>query len=219
MRYLSGLFFLIALLTVSACAQVSSEPLTLEKTEVTSNIVGLRNIGLEDFGLEIDLPPNLGILEAWDYDSGDVRIYEFLEKETNSLFHITTYKNYCNLNDIDKFYVWGHLKGCMNYEKRTLVDRYGENIDFDYHVYSAQAVYFKRGSFISPTIIYGTKYKPRDKSKYLRSKALAYAYLLGDAYYVVEYSFSSPEDDFSHNNKVLATLIKSVIYPQKEGGQ
>lgn len=191
---------------ISACAQ------KVPKVDFAPYVVNSGTMGMEEYGVTIKLPENLSLVEAWEFDLDGARIYKFYEKESGSIFRITTYKNYCNINDIDLLYVWGYLKGCKETEKKNISSIYGKNVEFDYHVYSSQAIYFKKGSFISPTIVFGTKSKPLNGTDYDKTKSLAYAYRFNDSYYILELGFSASPDQFEQNNELLAKLIKSVVY-------
>ena len=205
------LIFLTMLLSV-ACTPTA--PIQIpDLVDITSEAAASTYFGMEDYGLKISIPESLGLIEAQQIDGGETRHYQFVEKQHGGVFNITLYKNYCNINKISSKYVWGHIRGCQEQEKEHLMKEYGNQIDFDYHVYSSRAIYFKEGSFVSPTLVFSTSTKPKNESDYAKSKSLAYGYRYDKNYYIIELGFSAPIEQFKYNNELLAKLVNAVNYP------
>lgn len=209
---------LLAILTILSTTflSVACTPTpTIQMTDVTSEAAASTYFGMDDYGLTINIPESLELIQAQQIGGGATRYYQFIEKKHGGVFKISLYKNYCNINKINSKYTWGYLKGCKNQEKESFVKEYGKKIDFAYHVYSSQAIYFNEGSFISPTLVFSTSTKPKNQTDYAKSKSLAYAYRYDKSYYIIELGFSAPLKQFKYNNELLAELMKAINYPPK----
>ncbi len=214
MRFFCILALLFTLLFSMACAPIR----TIQKdvVDVTSEAAASKYYGMEDYGLKIEIPESLGLIKAQEIDDGEIRYYQFIEKKYGGVFYIALYNNYCDINRVNTKYRWSYLKGCKNQEKQNFVNKYGNKFDFDYYVYSSRAIYFDKGSFISPTLITSTSVKPKEQVECARSKSLAYAYLYHKNYYIIKLSFSDPAKQFDYYNELLAMLVNAVSYPSKD---
>ena len=116
---------------------------------------------------------------------------------------------------IDPLYAWGHLKGCVAASMKHLKMKYKEATDCSHHVYSSQAIYFKPGSFITPTLVFDKKLKFEKCATKLSFKSLGYAYRYNNAYYLIEIGYITNEDDYEYNATLCSNIIDSVVYPRK----
>jgi hypothetical protein len=80
-------------------------------------------------------------------------------------------------------------------------------------VYGAQAIYFKYGSFVTPTTVFDKKVTYTIEDNKYRIKSLGYAYKFNDSYYLIEIGYNTSEIDYDYNTNLFSKFIKSIDYP------
>lgn len=211
-RYLSmkkiiQIFGFAIILFIAACAsqEVNKEQQLAEEFN--------QDILYENYGIRFTAPINTKLIDVSENDKENELRIAFIGTEIDGLFFISLYKNYCNLNDIDSRYTWGHLKGCLATHMRSIKSGNKNIIESSHHVYAAQAIYFNSGSFITPTTVFDTKFTYKIDAQKFRFKSLGYAYKFNDSYYLIEIAYNTSEVDYDFNTNLFSKFIKSIDYP------
>jgi hypothetical protein len=205
-RYLQ-ILSLVIILFFTACTsqEVKKEGQLAEEFD--------QNILYAEYGIKFSAPINTKLIDVSDNDKKNELRIAYIGTEIDGLFFITLYKNFCNLNDIDSRYTWGHLKGCLAERMRSIKNQNKAIVESSHHVYASQAIYFKPGSFITPTTIFDTKFTYKIDDEKFRFKSLCYAYKFHNSYYLIEIAYNTSEADYNFNTNLFSKFLKSLDYP------
>jgi hypothetical protein len=167
----------------------------------------------DEYGIRFEAPIKTKLINVSENDKNNELSIAYIGTEIDGLFFITLFKNYCDLNDIDPSYTWGHLKGCLAAQMSSLKRENRAINEISHHVYGAQAIYFKYGSFVTPTTVFDKKVTYTIEDNKYRIKSLGYAYKFNDSYYLIEIGYNTSEIDYDYNTNLFSKFIKSIDYP------